>query len=97
MRLSGADARAVRASKKPRTDERLVTSLGATVLRKDLNDVPLWQGNRVVARQLVDGFVRYLHLPRLLGPEVLTHAVSDGVRLLTWHVDTFAFAESLDE
>jgi hypothetical protein len=39
-RLSGGDALAVRASKKLRSDESLVTSLGATILRKHMDDVP---------------------------------------------------------
>ncbi|HPA50025.1 MAG TPA: Swt1 family HEPN domain-containing protein [Thermoanaerobaculia bacterium] len=96
-RLTGTDALAVRASKKLKSDEWLVTTLGSTVLRKHLDDVPLWRGDRVAIRQLVDDFARYLYLPRLLGPEVLAHAVTDGVRLLTWQVDTFAYAESFDE
>ncbi|MRR13112.1 AAA+ family ATPase, partial [bacterium] len=95
--LSGTDSLAVRASKKLRRDEWLVTTLGSTVLRKHLDDVPLWRREHVAVRQLVDDLARYLYLPRLLGPEVLAHAVSDGVRLLTWQVDTFAFAESYDE
>ncbi|MBP7678349.1 MAG: AAA+ family ATPase, partial [Thermoanaerobaculia bacterium] len=97
VRLSGTDALAVRASRKLKSDEWLVTSLGSTVLRKHLDDVPLWRGDHVAVRQLVDDFARYLYLPRLLGPEVLARAVSDGIRLLTWQVDTFAFAESFDE
>ena len=46
-RLSGSDALAVRASKKLRSDELLVTSLGSTILRKHLDDVPLWPEGRV--------------------------------------------------
>jgi predicted AAA+ superfamily ATPase len=97
VRLSGTDALAVRASRKLKSDEWLVTSLGSTVLRKHLDDVPLWRGDHVAVRQLIDDFARYLYLPRLLGPEVLARAVSDGIRLLTWQVDTFAYAESFDE
>lgn len=97
IRLSGSDALAVRASKKLRNDELLVTSLGSTILRKHLDDV-LWRGgNHVAIRQLVDDFGRYLYLPRLAGPEVLINAMRDGVALLTWQNDTFAYAESFDE
>lgn len=39
IRLSGADALAVRASKKLRADDLLVTTLGSTVLRKHLDEV----------------------------------------------------------
>jgi hypothetical protein len=97
LRASGTDALAVRASKKLRGDESLVTTLGATILRKHLDDVPLWSGNHVGVRQLVDFFGRYLYLPRLAGPEVLTNAIRDGLALLTWQVDTFAYADSFDD
>ncbi len=43
-RLSAGDALAVRASKKLRSDETMVTLMGATILRKHLDDVPLWRG-----------------------------------------------------
>ena len=97
LRLSGSDALAVRASKKLRSEELLVASLGSTILRKHLDEVPLWRSHHVPVRQLVDDFARYLYLPRLAGPEVLLQAIRDGVALLTWKTDTFAFAESHDE
>ncbi len=56
IRLSGSDALAVRAGKKLRKDELLVTTLGATILRKHLDDVPLWRGGHVPIRQIVDDF-----------------------------------------
>jgi len=36
------------------------------------------------------------YLPRLAGPEVLVNAIRDGIALLTWQADTFAYAESHD-
>jgi predicted AAA+ superfamily ATPase len=97
VRLSGSDALAVRASKKLRNDETLVVNLGSTILRKHLDDVPLWRGEHVAVKQLVEDFARYLYLPRLAGPEVLTQAIRDGVAMLTWQSDAFAYAESHDE
>jgi len=97
IRVAGSDALAVRASKKLRGDELLLTSFGSTILRKHLDDVPLWRGDHVPVRQLVDDFARYLYLPRLANPEVLTQAIRDGAGLLTWQTDTFAYAESFDE
>ena len=97
VRLTGSDALAVRASKKLRSDELLLTSIGSTILRKHLDDVPLWAGDHVAVKQLVEHFARYLYLPRLAGPEVLVHAVRDGLSLLTWQSDTFAFSDSFDE
>jgi hypothetical protein len=97
IRLTGSDALAVRASKKLRSDELLVSALGATILRKHLNDVPLWRGDHVAVKQLVEDFARYLYLPRLAEPAVLVNAIRDGLALLTWEQDTFAYAESYDE
>jgi hypothetical protein len=62
-----------------------------------MDDVPLWRGEHVLVKQLVEDFARYLYLPRIAGPEVLVHAIRDGVALLTWQTDTFAYAESYDE
>jgi hypothetical protein len=87
----------VRASKKLRNDELLITTLGPTILRKHLDEVPLWRGDHVAVRQLVEDFAQYLYLDRLSGPEVLIQAVSAGVALLTWEADTFAYADSYDE
>jgi hypothetical protein len=40
---------------------------------------------------------RSIYLSRLAGPEVLVQAIRDGIALLTWPSDTFAYAESYDE
>jgi len=97
LRLTGTDPLAVRASRKLRSDELLIATLGPTMLRQHLDQIPLWRGNHVSIKQLVDDFARYLYLPRLVGPSVLARSVSDGVALLTWQTDTFAYAESWDE
>ena len=73
------------------------STLGSTILRKHLDDVPLWRGDHVALKLLLEDFARYLYLPRLAGPEVLTQAIRDGLALLTWQTDTFAYAESHDE
>jgi predicted AAA+ superfamily ATPase len=97
VRLSGSDSLAVRASRKLRNDETMVLTLGSTILRRHLDEVPLWRGEHVAVKQLVEDFARYLYLPRVAGPEVLVQAMRDGVALLTWQADTFACAESYDE
>lgn len=97
IRLTGSDALAVRARKKLRSDELLVTGLDSTILRKHLDSVPLWRGDHVAIKQVVDDFARYLYLPRIAGPEVLLQAIRDGIALLTWRADTFGFAESFDD
>ena len=97
IRVSGGDRLAPRASKKLRSEEFLIATLGSTIVRKHLDEIPLWRGDHVAVKQLVEDFGRYLYLPRLAGPEVLLQAIRDGVALLTWQTDTFAYAESHDE
>ena len=97
-RLSGSDHLAIRASRKLSRDEQLVGKLGATIVRKALDDIPLWRGNdHVPVRTLVDDYAQQLYLPRLAGPGVLIEALRTGVATLTWELDTFAYAESFDE
>lgn len=97
LRLSGTDALAVRASKKLRTDELYLTSFASTRLRMELDRVPLWRGDHVEVKQLVEDFARYHYLPRLKDSIVLLDAIRDGVNLLTWAQDGFGFADSYDE
>ena len=97
IRLSGTDALALRASKKLRNEELLIANFGPTRLRMELDRVPLWRGDHVPIRQLVEDFAKYPYLPRLAGPDVLMQAVREGVALLTWENDSFAYAESFDE
>src|SRR5271166_2957970 len=98
VRLSGAsDALAERASKKLRNDEYLVVNFASSRLRMEMDRVPLWRGNHVPIRQLVEDFARYLYLPRLQTPNVLLNAIRDGLSLLTWEHDAFAYGEDYDE
>ncbi len=96
-RLSGQEALAVRASKKLRNDELLVITLAGTRLRMDLDRIPLWRDNHVSIRQLVEDYARYPYLPRLKDSGVLAAAVRDGVALLLWQHESFAYADSFDE
>jgi hypothetical protein len=97
IRLSGQDALAVRASKKLRGDEHLITGFAPTRLQMELDRIPLWRGNHVPIKQLVEDFAKYLYLPRLREPAVLLEAIREGLRLLTWSRDSFAYADSFDE
>ena len=97
LRLSGTDALAVRASKKLRTDELYLTSFASTRLKMGLDRIPLWRGEYVAVKQLVEDFARYLYLPRLKDSSVLLDAIREGVSLLTWTQDSFGFADSYDE
>lgn len=97
VRVGGTEALAVRASRKLRSAEALFTSLGGTRLRLELDRVPLWRGDHVTIPQLAEDFARYTYLPRLAGPSVLIAAIRDGVGLLTWERESFAYAEGYDE
>jgi hypothetical protein len=97
FRLTGQDGLAVRASKKLRSEELFVPSLAGTRLRMELDRVPLWRGNHVAVRQLAEDFARYVYLPRLRDPQVLTSAVQDGLGLLLWRQESFAYADGFDE
>ena len=72
-------------------------SLAGTRLRMELDRVPLWRGDHVVVRQLSEDFARYIYLPRLRDSSVLSDAVRDGLELLLWARESFAFADSFDE
>jgi predicted AAA+ superfamily ATPase len=97
IRLTGTDALADRASKKLKNDESLLVNFAASRLRMEMDRVPLWRGNAVAIRQLVEDFARYLYLPRLQTPLILINAIRSGLALLTWEKDAFAYAESYDE
>ena len=97
IRLRGSGPLAQQASRRLLNDEMLVTSMAGTRLRMELDRVPLWRGDHVAVRQLVDDFARYIYLPRLQQPNVLLGAITDGVSLLTWTQDSFAFGDGYDE
>ena len=99
MRLSGQEALAVRAAKKLRNEDLLITGYAASPLKIYLDRIPLWRGggNHVQVKQLVEDFSSYVYLPRLRNPQVLLKALSDGICLLTWPQDSFAFADGFDE
>jgi hypothetical protein len=65
VRLTGSDPLAARASKKLRNDELLLTAFAPTRLRMELDRVPLWRGQHVAIRQLIEDFAKYIYLPRL--------------------------------
>jgi hypothetical protein len=96
-RVGGPDPLAARVSKKLRTEEALIVEYSGARLRMDLDRVPLWTGDHVGLRTLWSDYSQYLYLPRLRDSEVLVRAVRNGVALLTWDPDTFAYASAFDE
>ncbi len=96
-RLTGQGALAERAARRLKSDDLLAASFAGTRLRMELDKVPLWRGDHVSVRQVVEDFASYLYLPRLQDPAVLLRAVADGVGLLTWTDDSFGYADRFDE
>jgi predicted AAA+ superfamily ATPase/N-acetylmuramoyl-L-alanine amidase len=94
IRLNGADSLSVRASKKLKSEEMLLGQMGGVRLRLELDRVPLWRGDDVLVKQLIDDFATYLYLPRLRDSNVLIGAIEDGLPLLNWTVETFGYAQS---
>ena len=97
LQVTGTEPLAVRAARKLKGQEGLVTAYSSTLLRMELDRVPLWRGEHVPIAQLVEDYARYPYLPRLKDPQVLLGSISDGLSLITWEHDTFAYAESFDE
>ena len=97
LNVTGTEPLAVRAARKLKGQEGLVTVYASTLLRMELDRVPLWRGDHVAIAQLVEDYARYPYLPRLKDPQVLLGSIRDGVSILTWEHDTFAYAESFDE
>jgi predicted AAA+ superfamily ATPase len=97
IRLQGTDALAVRASKKLRSEEMLLVQMGGVRLRLELDRVPLWRGDEVPVKQLVEDFATYVYLPRLRDADVLFAAIREGITQPNWNPETFAYAQSKDE
>ena len=97
-RLTGQGALAVRAARRLKGDDLLAASFSGNRLRMALDGVPLWRGDHVALRQVVEDFASYPYLPRLLDPPAaLLGAVADGVGLLTWEAEGFGYADGFDE
>lgn len=96
-KLSGQDPLAVRASKRLRNESLLYTALAGTMLRLEMDKIPLWRGNHVPIKQLTEDCAKYPYLPRFVEPAVLLESISDGLASLAWEKDSFAYADSFDE
>ena len=97
IRLQGDGPLARRVSRKLESEELLLTVFSGSRLRMELDRIPLWRGNHVEVRQLLEDFARYLYLPRLKDAAVLSGAIQDGVSLLIWVQEGFAYAEAFEE
>ncbi len=80
-----------------RTEELLITQFAGVRLRQEMDRIPLWRGNHVNTKELVENFARYIYLPRLKDSKVLENAMAHGVQSQSWRDDTFAYASGWDE
>lgn len=96
VRMNGSGALAERATRKLKQEDLLLTEFAGVSLRLHLDRVPLWKGDSIRLVELRDLFARYLYLPRLQTPDLLLEAVADGVGLLMWEEDAFAYATGWD-
>jgi hypothetical protein len=97
IKLQGNEPLAVRASKRLRNEDLLVTVYAGTLLRMELDRIPLWRGDHVLLKQLAEDFAQYLYLPRPKDSEVLVGAVNNGLGMFSWELDSFAYAQGYDE
>lgn len=95
-RLTAKEGLVTRAAKRLKNEDSLITVWAGTLLKRELDRIPLWRGDHVGLKQLSEDFASYLYLPRLKDSRVLLEAVKDGLRLLTWSVESFAYADGYD-
>ncbi len=86
----------VNASRRLKTEEMLITHYAGTLLRCEMDRIPLWRNNHISIKELTDYFARYVYFPRLKNSDVLLAAIRDGVQAMWWERETFAYAESYD-
>jgi hypothetical protein len=85
-----------------RSDELLIALMAPKRLQHELDRVPLWRGadgqpaDHVSVKQLVEDFAKYLYLPRMKNSAVLIDSIRNGLGLLSWTQDSFAYADSYD-
>jgi len=96
LKTQGEGDIAKRVSQRLRNDGALYTRWNGTELRKQLDRIPLWRGEYVAVKQLVDDFARYLYLPKVKNDAVLAEAVADGLNNTMWMTETYAIADSYD-
>ena len=97
MRLRGHGGLAERVSQRLQREEYMVESFAGTRLKMELDRVPLWNGNHVEIRQLVEYFAKYPYLQRLRDSTVLLQSIENGLSLIGWENESFAYADSFDE
>jgi len=93
----GSDSISTRAWRKLKDQELVVKEYAGSLMRRELDDIPLWRGDHVTIKQLSDDYAKYLYLQRLKDTQVLLAAIKDGLLNTAWETETFAYADGFDE
>lgn len=96
IKVQGNDPLAVRTSRKLKSEDLLITEWAPSLLRRELDGIPLWQGNHIAVKALWEHFAQYLYLPRLKDSNVLCETIKGGASAARW-AETFAYAERWNE
>lgn len=98
QRLTSGEGLADRVYRKLKGDGAILSVIGGARLRYEIDRIPLWrEGGHVSIGQLMEDFARFPYLPRLTRVPALLSAVQEGVSLMTWEREGFAYAERYDE
>lgn len=97
LTIHAGESLAVQASRKAVAQSAIYGAFSGSELSMKLNDIPLWRGNHVSVKVLLDDFAKYLYLPRLAELLLLRSAMEEGANLATWQYDTFAFADAFND
>ena len=76
-------------SKKLRSDTQMAAQFAPTLLRQDLDKIPLWRDNHVSVKQLVEDYAKYPYLQQLRSSAVLVAGIQDGLARTTWTIKSF--------
>ncbi len=83
--------------KKLKNEQALVETLGAQLLRNDMDRIPLWrEDTHARVEQLVEDYARYIYLSRLMSDKTLYDAVSEELHRLDG-TSAFGVADGWDE
>jgi hypothetical protein len=96
LKLVGGEGLFERTEKKMIADDLMANKLAPSLLRSTMDQIPLWRGDSVSVRQLVEDFFSFVYLQRLTKRSVLERACLDGAALQAWQLDSFALAELYD-
>lgn len=95
-RLQGSESLAVRAAKKLKNEQQLITQWSPALLRMEL-DRWLWKdANHISVKKLWEYMAQYLYLSRLRDEEVLIAAIRSGAGSVNWS-EYFACASAVKE